>query len=103
MAEAAVNAGGNLVNDVSGFTFDPALGPLCQKLALPVCVMHAQGDPATMHLDPQYDNVLLDVFDALERQISILEASGIPRGPFWRTRASGLARRRITIWLCWRG
>ena len=80
VAEAAVSAGANLVNDVSGFTFDPALGPLCQKLALPVCVMHAQGDPATMHLDPQYDNVLLDVFDALERQISILEASGIPRG-----------------------
>ncbi|WP_323803506.1 dihydropteroate synthase [Sulfitobacter litoralis] len=79
VAEAAVSAGANLVNDVSGFTFDPALGPLCQTLGLPVCVMHAQGDPATMHLDPRYDNVLLDVYDALERQIAVLEASGIPR------------------------
>lgn len=80
VAEAAVAAGADLVNDVSGFTFDPALGPFCQKHRLPVCVMHAQGDPATMHLNPSYSNVLLDVYDMLERQIGALEAGGIPRG-----------------------
>ena len=80
VAEAAVAMGANLVNDVSGFTFDPGLAPFCQKHQLPVCVMHAQGKPETMHLNPQYDNVLLDVFDALERQIAALEAVGVPRG-----------------------
>ncbi len=80
VAQAAVAMGANLVNDVSGFTFDPALGPFCQKHSLAVCVMHAQGDPATMHLNPSYSNVLLDVYDMLEQQISSLEAVGIPRG-----------------------
>ncbi len=80
VAEAAVAMGADLVNDVSGFTFDPALGPFCQKNSLPVCVMHAQGDPATMHLNPSYSNVVLDVYDTLEHQISMLEAGGIARG-----------------------
>ncbi len=79
VAEAAVAMGANLVNDVSGFTYDSALGPFCQKHHLPVCVMHAQGDPETMHLNPSYSNVVLDVYDALERQISKLEVSGIAR------------------------
>lgn len=80
VAEAAVAMGANLVNDVSGFTFDPGLAPFCQTHRLPVCVMHAQGDPETMHLNPSYSNVLLDVYDMLEQQIGTLEATGIPRG-----------------------
>lgn len=79
VAEAAVAAGANLVNDVSGFTFDPGLAPFCQKHQLPVCVMHTQGDPATMHLNPSYSNVVLDVYDTLEEQISALETGGISR------------------------
>ncbi|SFS70604.1 Dihydropteroate synthase [Sulfitobacter marinus] len=79
VAEAAVAMGADLVNDVSGFSFDPALGPFCQKHQLPVCVMHAQGDPETMHLNPSYSNVLLDVYDALERRIRRLEVGGIAR------------------------
>ena len=79
VAQAAVAAGANLVNDVSGFTFDPGLAPYCAGQNLPVCVMHALGDPATMQQDPRYDDVLLDVYDFLERQIQLLEAAGIPR------------------------
>lgn len=79
VAEAAVEAGAALVNDVSGFTYDPMLGHFCQTRGLPVCVMHALGDPETMQNDPRYDDVLLDVYDFLERQVSALEQSGIPR------------------------
>ena len=80
VAEAAVAAGASLVNDVSGFTFDPALAPFCAENDLPVCVMHAQGDPETMQENPQYNNVLLDVFDVLAEQVQALEKAGIPRG-----------------------
>lgn len=80
VARAAVAAGAGLVNDVSGFTFDDALAPFCADAGMPVCVMHAQGDPATMQQNPQYDHVLLDVFDFLARQIAHLEELGIPRG-----------------------
>ncbi len=79
IAEAAVAMGADMVNDVSGFTYDPGLAPFCEESGVPVCVMHAQGDPETMHLNPTYDNVLLDVYDALDRQIIFLEHSGIPR------------------------
>ena len=79
MAEAAVAAGADLVNDVAGLTFDPALAPFCAARNLPVCVMHAQGDPATMQRDPQYENVLLDVYDYLAGRITALEAEGIGR------------------------
>lgn len=80
VAQAAVAAGATLVNDVAGFTYDPELAPFCATHALPVCVMHAQGDPATMQKNPSYDNVLLDVYDFLHERVETLAALGIPRG-----------------------
>lgn len=80
VAEAALAAGANLVNDVSGFTFDAGLAPLCAETGTPVCIMHAQGDPATMQQDPHYDDVLLDVYDFLSAQVDRLVAAGLPRG-----------------------
>ncbi|MDC0738095.1 dihydropteroate synthase [Cognatishimia sp. SS12] len=79
VAEAALMSGAALINDVSGFTFDAALAPLAAARGVPVCVMHAQGDPATMQDDPSYDDVLLDVYDFLEAQVSALTALGLPR------------------------
>ncbi len=79
VAKAAHLAGAGLINDVSGFTFDPKLAPFCAEVQAPVCVMHMQGDPATMQDDPQYEDVLLDVYDFLETQISHLEAMGLHR------------------------
>ncbi|MCB1155640.1 dihydropteroate synthase, partial [bacterium] len=73
VARAAIDAGATLVNDVAGFTFDPDLAPFAAGANLPVCVMHAQGDPATMHLDPRYDNVLLDVYYWLDTRLTALE------------------------------
>lgn len=79
VARAAIAAGAGLINDVSGFDFDPALAGLVADSGVPVCLMHAQGVPATMQDDPRYDDVLLDVFDALEARIARAEAAGIAR------------------------
>ncbi|MEL6888985.1 MAG: dihydropteroate synthase [Pseudomonadota bacterium] len=79
VAAAALDAGANIVNDVSGFTHDADLAPLCVARGVPVCVMHAQGDPQTMQENPCYENVLLDVYDFLHERIATLEALGIPR------------------------
>lgn len=78
VATQAHGAGANLVNDVSGFTYDAHLASFCASCALPVCVMHALGDPTTMQDDPQYDDVLLDVYDFLKGQIAMLTQAGIP-------------------------
>ncbi len=79
VAQAAIGAGANLVNDVSGFTYDHALAPWCADAGLPVCVMHAQGDPQTMQDNPVYDHVTLDVFDFLSDRVDALVAAGIDR------------------------
>ena len=80
VARAAVRAGADLINDVSGFTFDAGLAPFASGHALPVCVMHAQGTPETMQVAPTYDDVALDVYDWLDGRIAALTALGIPHG-----------------------
>ncbi len=80
VAEAALKAGATIVNDVSAFDFDPALGPLVADAAAPVVLMHAQGVPATMQDNPLYADVLLDVYDALAARLARAEALGIDRG-----------------------
>ncbi len=79
VAKAAVAAGAGLVNDVSGFTFDDALLEFCASKKLPVCVMHAQGDPTTMQDQPNYADVLLDIYDFLHSQIAKLITAGISK------------------------
>ena len=79
VAAAALKAGADIVNDVSGFTYDPALAGVCATSQVPVCVMHSKGVPATMQNDPVYENVLLDVYDSLETRVSALEQAGIAR------------------------
>ncbi|MDU9004882.1 dihydropteroate synthase [Sedimentitalea todarodis] len=79
VARAALDAGASLVNDVAGFTYDPDLAPLCAAAGVPVCIMHALGDPATMQQNPHYDDVVLDVFAYLQTRVASLSAIGIPR------------------------
>ena len=79
VATAALAVGADLVNDVSAFQFDPAMQSVCAAAKVPVCLMHAQGTPETMQQDPRYDDVLLDVYDALEARVAAAEAAGIDR------------------------
>ncbi len=75
----AAAAGADILNDVSALTHDPAAMAVAAETGLPVILMHAQGDPRTMNDDPQYTDVVLDVFDFLESRIAACEAAGIPR------------------------
>ncbi|WP_299029165.1 dihydropteroate synthase [uncultured Sulfitobacter sp.] len=79
VAHAALRAGADLINDVSGFTYDPDLAGVAADAGVRVCVMHGPLDPATMQNDPQYDDVVLEVFDFLEARIAALGAQGIAR------------------------
>lgn len=79
VADAALRAGAALVNDVSGFTYDADLAPLCAAFEAPVCVMHAQGDPTTMQENPVYDDVVTDVYAFLSARIDALVALGVRR------------------------
>lgn len=79
VARAAITHGAALFNDVSALSFDPESLATAAELNAPVCLMHAQGDPKTMQVNPTYDDVLLDVYDFLETRVAACEAAGIPR------------------------
>lgn len=78
MRQAAA-AGADILNDVSALTHDPKALETVANTGLPVMLMHALGDPKTMNDNPQYEDVVLDVFDFLEDRIEACEAAGIVR------------------------
>ncbi|OUS06848.1 dihydropteroate synthase [Rhodobacterales bacterium 52_120_T64] len=79
VAKAAFDAGAVLFNDVTALTYDAESLATAADLNASVCIMHAAGDPKTMQDKPEYENVLLDVFDYLEARILACEEAGIPR------------------------
>nr|WP_259805637.1 dihydropteroate synthase [Aliiroseovarius crassostreae] len=79
VAEAALEAGADMVNDVSAFEFDPELAHLVAERDVPVCLMHAKGLPENMQDDPRYEDVTFEVLEHLEARIALAEAAGIRR------------------------
>lgn len=79
VAQAALGAGADLVNDVTGFGFDPAMAGVTAQAGAAACLMHSRGTPETMAGQTGYDDVLLDVYDFLEGQLALAEAAGIAR------------------------
>ena len=80
VARAAARAGATIFNDVTALTYDPDSLAAAADTGLSVILMHAKGEPKTMHLDPRYDDVVLEVYDYLEGRIAAAEAAGIERG-----------------------
>ncbi len=78
VARAAFGAGANILNDVTALQFDPAMAQAAADLNAPVILMHSIANPATMQDDPRYDDVLLDVYDALSARLLQAQAAGIP-------------------------
>lgn len=79
VAQAALQAGAGLLNDVSALSFDAQMAETAAQSGAPICLMHAQGDPKTMQDQPSYDNVLLDVYDYLAAQVAKAEQAGLTR------------------------
>ena len=77
VAGAAFAAGATILNDVTALQFDPAMARVAADKGCPVILMHSVATPATMQDDPHYDNVLLDVYDALAARLAEAIAAGI--------------------------
>ena len=76
---AAVAEGADMVNDVCALR-EPGAVETCAELAVPVCLMHMQGEPRTMQQDPRYDDVVRDVADFLQQRVQACVDAGIDRG-----------------------
>ncbi len=79
VARAAIDAGAEIINDISALTADPAMIPLAVETGVGVCAMHMLGTPATMQDDPRYDDVVSEVRDHLAHRRDALLAAGIDR------------------------
>lgn len=77
VAHAALEAGVDIVNDVSGLRADPAMIDVCKKFHPAVVIMHMQGTPRTMQIHPQYADVVADVRRFFEQRFHELTQAGL--------------------------
>jgi dihydropteroate synthase len=77
VAAAAIAAGADIVNDVSGLTADPAMSEICRESGCGIVVMHRQGDPLTMQRAPHYSDVVAEVREYFAERFTTLTKSGI--------------------------
>ncbi|MCU0378292.1 MAG: dihydropteroate synthase [Bacteroidales bacterium] len=78
VAGAAVrDAGADIINDISGGQMDAGMFPLVTDLNVPYIMMHMQGTPQTMQLNPHYDDVIADILIWFSERITLLQQAGV--------------------------
>jgi dihydropteroate synthase len=83
VAEAALDAGAEVVNDVTALRGDRELAGLVAARGAGVCLMHMRGEPRTMQDDPRYDDVVDDVRAFLEERVAHAVAAGVREDRIW--------------------
>lgn len=77
VAEQALDSGASIVNDISAGEMDPEMPVLIAKEKIPYIIMHMQGAPQTMQLDPVYENVTNDILSYFYTKIKKMQETGI--------------------------
>ena len=80
VAMAALAAGADMVNDISGLTFDQNMASLVAERNVPVIIMHIKGKPGDMQKNPNYDNLIKEIKAFFEVQITRAKKAGIDSG-----------------------
>ena len=77
VAEAAIEAGADIINDVSGLMHDPRMIDIARATQAGIVVMHMKGEPRTMQANPVYTDVVAEVRGFFTERVAHLAASGI--------------------------
>lgn len=77
VADSALLAGADVVNDVSGLRADPEMPAVCAAHQCGVVVMHMQGEPRTMQEAPHYEDVVREVVEFFDERMTTLRSAGI--------------------------
>lgn len=77
VTEAALDAGADIINDVSAARHDPQMPRLLAGRGVPFVIMHMQGSPQTMQAAPHYENVVAEVAAFFEQRADALTAAGV--------------------------
>ncbi len=78
VARAGLGAGAQIVNDVSGLSHEGAMAEVVAEADAVLILGHIRGTPATMQVDPHYDDVLVEVANELEESVRLARKSGVP-------------------------
>ncbi|MEN8141238.1 MAG: dihydropteroate synthase [Thermodesulfobacteriota bacterium] len=79
VARQALEAGADIINDISALRFDPAMLPLAVAKQAPLIIMHMQGTPGTMQQEPHYDDVVGEIKGELNQWLDDATAGGLAR------------------------
>jgi len=79
VAEAALNAGAHIINDISGLRFDPSMKDVVARHQAPVIIMHIKGEPRNMQIDPFYEDVMGEISDYLAESIRLAAMAGVKK------------------------
>lgn len=79
VAQLSLEAGTDIINDISAMRLDPAMVPLAAKRRCPLIIMHMQGTPSDMQIKPQYTDVIAETIDFFQERIQFLTTHGVER------------------------
>jgi len=77
MAQRAIDAGAEMINDISGLHFDPYLPQVAAKEGVPLILMHMRGTPETMQKDVHYDSLFSEILQYLKDSVQRAESAGV--------------------------
>ncbi len=77
VARECLQAGAEIINDVSGLTFDSQMPAVCRKFNAGIVCMHIKGTPQTMQLAPSYENCVSEISEWLDERLESLSQAGI--------------------------
>ena len=79
VAQKAIQCGANIINDISGFSFDNKMIDVVRESKVPVIIMHMQGDPSNMQNKPVYDDLIIDISSFFKSKIKLATDAGIKK------------------------
>jgi len=77
VAQRAIEAGAEIINDISGLHFDPGLAQVAAKEDVPIVLMHIRGIPETMQKNVHYDSLFSEILHYLKESIQMAESAGL--------------------------
>ncbi|HFQ80157.1 MAG TPA: dihydropteroate synthase [Desulfobacterales bacterium] len=77
VARQAIKAGADIINDISALRFDAEMLEVARTQAAPIIIMHMQGKPADMQINPAYNDIIEDTLDFFRQRLQWLTANGI--------------------------
>ena len=77
VAEECIKAGANIINDVSGFDYDPQMADIIAKYNVPIIIQHSKGTPENMQNSPEYTDLIEEIFLNLRKKMEFAHSKGI--------------------------